>query len=96
MHMHYNNEAPWSNMVTACSVLWQGDYNTVMMYHITTKVWQQKLWQMKHKQNFDKLIVGFIGEILREKDSRENFDKSLAIHRICQSILPSNLCAIRY
>ena len=44
-------------------------------------------------KNYDKLIVGFKGETLRDKGCRENFDKSLAI---CQSCPPSNFCAIRY
>ena len=45
---------------------------------------------MKYTQNFDKrknfdeLIVGFIGETLKELQvSREKFDKSLVIHQIC-------------
>ena len=35
------------------------------------------------KQNFDKLIVAFIGKVLanREKIKRENFDESFAIHQ---------------
>ena len=44
-------------------------------------------------QNFDKLNAGFIGETLREKFSRENFDKSLVIH---QTFLLSNFCTTRY
>ena len=41
---------------------------------------EEKLWQMGHgwnfgEQNFDELIVGFIGETLRGKVSRENFDE---------------------
>ena len=35
------------------------------------------------KQNFDELLVGFIGKALREEDWRENLD-SLAIHQIRQ------------
>ena len=47
------------------------------------------------EQNFDKLIVGFIGETLRGKVSRENFDESLAIAQICQTFPPSNFSAIQ-
>ena len=39
--------------------------------------------QIFDKQNFDKLIVGFIGEILKINRSRENFE-SVAIHQICR------------
>ena len=45
---------------------------TGYLNHISysAKVWQGKLWWIKHKQNFDeqnfdKFIVGFIGETLR-------------------------------
>ena len=46
-----------------------------------------------------KLIVGFIGETLREKSlvgktSWENFDESMAICQFCQSFPPSNFCTI--
>ena len=33
------------------------------------------------EQNFNELILGFIGETLRENISRENFDESLAIRQ---------------
>ena len=45
------------------------------------------------EQNFDELIVGFIGNALA---NRENFDESLAVRQIRQSVPPSNFCAIRY
>ena len=50
------------------------------------------------EQNFDKLIVAFIGKVLTGKIERENFDKSLAV---CQnlsdfSIPPSKFGTIRY
>ena len=48
------------------------------------------------EQNFDKLIVGFIGDTLRGKVSSENFDETLAIHQICQSFPLTNFCAIQY
>ena len=44
-------------------------------------------------QIFDKLIVGFIGEILKDKGSRENFE-SVAIHQICR-ILRRQLSVIK-
>ena len=48
-------------------------------------------------KNFDESIVGFKGETLRDKGLyRENFDKSLAVHQICQNFPLSNLCAIQY
>ena len=47
---------------------------------------------MHRSQNFDELLMGFIGETLREKIGRENFDESLAI---CQSCPPSNFRAIQ-
>ena len=47
---------------------------------------------MGHARNFDEFIIGFIGETLRGKVSRENFDESLAIR---QSFLPSNFCTIQ-
>ena len=37
------------------------------------------------EEDFDKLIVGFIGESLRGKVSRENFDEPLAICQIHQT-----------
>ena len=43
------------------------------------------------EQNFDDLIVGFIGEILRERKHR---DKLLANCQICQSFSPSDFCAV--
>ena len=46
---------------------------------------------MGHGRNFDELIIDFIGETLREKVSRENFDESLAIR---QSFPQSNFFAI--
>ena len=46
--------------------------------------------------NSDELIVGFMGEALRGKVSRENFDKSLAIRQIHQSFPPSNYCTTVY
>ena len=49
---------------------------------------------MKHTQNFDELIVGFIEETLREKGKQENFNKSPVIHQIHQTFPPSNVCAI--
>ena len=36
--------------------------------HIVQKFDKEKLWQMKHKQNFDEFIVGFIGKTLKEKE----------------------------
>ena len=44
------------------------------------------------EQNFDELIVAFIGKVLTGKD----FDKSFAIHQIRQTFPPSKFCAIRY
>ena len=46
--------------------------------------------------SFDKLIMGFKGETLRDKVCREIFDKLLAIRQICQSFPPTNICAIQY
>ena len=43
------------------------------------------------KQNFDELIVAFIGKVLTEKIGRENFDESLVIR---QTFPPSKFCAI--
>ena len=46
---------------------------------------------MKHSQNFDELIVGFIGETLI-KGVKEKFDELLVIR---QSFLLSNYCTLR-
>ena len=48
------------------------------------------------EQNLDKLTLGFIGEILREKIIRESLDKLLAICQICQTFPPANCSAIQY
>ena len=33
------------------------------------------------EQNFDELIIAFIGKVLTGKVERENFDESLAVHQ---------------
>ena len=44
------------------------------------------------KFDFDEFIMGFIGETLRDKVCKENFDKLLAICQVCQNFPPSNFC----
>ena len=59
-----------------------------------------KLWQMKpkwnfDKQNFDKLIVGFVGEISKEKSSSRGKLWLIAGYLSnCQTSVSSNFCAI--
>ena len=48
------------------------------------------------KQNFDELIVAFIGEVLTGKIERENFDESFAFRQIRQTFPLSKFCALRY
>ena len=45
-----------------------------------------EIWRIEHvrnfdKQNFDELIVAFIGKVLTGKIERENFDESLAVRQ---------------
>ena len=55
---------------------------------------RRKTWTNEHAQNFDKLIVGFIGKILEKEVGRETFDKSVAVCQIHQTFPPSNFYAI--
>ena len=48
------------------------------------------------KQNFDELVVVFIGKVSTGKDWRENFDESLAVHQIRRTFPLSKFCAIWY
>ena len=68
--------------------------NVYTEHRIAQKFDREKLQRMDLPQNFDELTVGFKGETLREEVGRKNFNKSLAIHQICQSFPPSNFCAI--
>ena len=45
-----------------------------------------EIWRIEHvrnfdEQNFDELIVAFIGKVLTGKIERENFDESLAVRQ---------------
>ena len=48
------------------------------------------------EHNFNELIVGFIGETLRENISRENFDESLAIRQKIHQSFPFALYGVTY
>ena len=48
------------------------------------------------KQNFDELIVAFIGKVLTGKIERENFDESFTFRQIRQTFPPSKFCTIQY
>ena len=74
--------------ISACEILGEPVVSDhFIKYRIVQNFDEGKLCRMEHSQNFDKLIVGFKGETLRDK---ENFDKSLTTHRIHQCFLHQN------
>ena len=49
---------------------------------------------MEHSQNFDELMVAFIGNTLRGKVSGENFDESIASRQNLSDFFPIKI--LRY
>ena len=45
------------------------------------------------EQNYNKSIIEYLGEKLREREaSKENFDELPIIHQICQTFPQSTIC----
>ena len=49
---------------------------------------------MKHLQNFDELMVAFIGNTQREKVRGENFDELIASCQSLSDFVPLKFCVI--
>ena len=95
MQYRYRIAKKISRMSQLTSYIFEFIYHRAQMFD----VWKKR-WQMKHtwnfdEQNFDPLVVGFIGVTLTEKISRENSDE-LAICQMSNfSTIKPFHCAVR-